>query len=93
MEKRLRELMGHQDIWLFLKSSNGWLKDVEILDIDSDIVTFRYQNESNSETKVWEKTTKLKNILEIDVRVAAIPKCEQKLQDMRNRFTRLMEQE
>lgn len=93
MEKRLRELMGHPDIWLFLKSSNGWLKNVEILDIDSDTVSFRYQNESSSETKVWEKTTRLKNILEIDVRVAAIPKCEQKLQNMRNRFTRLMEQE
>ena len=93
MEKRLKELMGHPDIWLFLKSSNGWLKNVEILDIDSDTVSFRYQNESSSETKVWEKTTRLKNILEIDVRVAAIPKCEQKLQNMRNRFTRLMEQE
>lgn len=93
MEKKLKELMGHSDIWLFLKSSNGWLKNVEILDIDSDTVSFRYQNESSSETKVWEKTTRLKNILEIDIRVAAIPKCEQKLQNMRNRFTRLMEQE
>ena len=93
MEKKLKELMGHSDIWLFLKSSNGWLKNVEILDIDSDTVSSRYQNESSSETKVWEKTTRLKNILEIDIRVAAIPKCEQKLQNMRNRFTRLMEQE
>ena len=93
MEQKLRELIGKSNIWLFIKSSNGWVKNVEILDVDSEILSFRYQHESSAETKVWEKTTRLENILEIDIRVTAIPKCEEKLQDMRNRFTRLLEQE
>lgn len=92
MEKKLKELMGQSDIWLFVKSSNGWVKNVEILDVDTDTVCFRYQHESVSETKVWEKTTRLENILEIDIRVAAVPKCETKLQDMRDKFTRLLEE-
>ena len=93
METKLRELIGRSNIWLYVKSSNGWLKDVEIIDVGSDILTFRYQHESSSEVKVWEKTTRLDNILEIDIRLAAVPKCEQKIQDMRNKFTRLLEQE
>ena len=93
MEKKLKELVGQSDIWLFIKSSNGWVKNVEILEVDSETVSFRYQHESSAEVKVWEKVTRLDNVLEIDIRVAAIPKSEEKLQDVRNRLTRLLEQE
>ena len=93
METKLRELIGQSNIWLYVKSSNGWLKDVEILDVGSQTLTFRYQHESSFEVKIWEKTTRLDNILEIDVRLVTVPKCEQKIQDMRNKFTRLLEQE
>lgn len=93
MEKKLRELIGQSDIWLFVNSSNGWVKNVEILDVNSDTVTFRYQNETPIEIKVWEKTTRLKNILEIDVRIATIPKCEHKLNSMKDQLSRLLEQE
>ena len=93
MENKLKELVGQSDIWLFVRSSNGWVKNVEILDVNSETVSFRYQHESIAETKVWEKTTRLENILEIDIRVAAIPKCEERLQDVRNKFTRLLEEQ
>ncbi len=93
MERKLRELIGQSDVWLFINSSSGWVKNVEILDVDSSTVTFRYQHESSAEVKVWEKTTRLDNILEIDLRVAAVPKCEQKLNGVRDKFTRLLEQE
>ncbi|MEM8830313.1 MAG: DUF6679 family protein [Cyanobacteria bacterium P01_G01_bin.19] len=91
MESRLKELIGHSDIWLYVKSSNGWIKNVEILDVNSETISFRYQHESNTETKVWEKMTRLDNILEIDVRVATVPKCEQKLQDVKDKLSRLLE--
>ena len=92
MNKKLKELIGQSNIWLFLKSSDGWVKNVEILDVDLETVSFRYQHESNSETKVWEKTTRLENVLEIDIRITTIPKCEQRLQNMRNKLTRLLEE-
>lgn len=93
MESKLKELIGQPNIWLYVKSSNGWLKNVEILEVGSDLVTFRYQHESSAEVKIWEKTTRIDNILEIDIRLVAVPKCEQKIQEVRNRFTRLLEQE
>jgi hypothetical protein len=93
MEQKLRELIGQSDIWLFIKSSNGWVKNVEILDVAGETLTFRYQHESTAEVKVWEKTTRLDNILEIDIRVVAVPKCEETLNGMRDKFTKLLEQE
>ncbi|MEL6495151.1 MAG: DUF6679 family protein [Cyanobacteria bacterium J06623_7] len=93
MESKLQELIGQPNVWLYVQSSNGWLKNVEILEVESDTLTFRYQHESNSEVKVWEKTTRLDNILEIDVRVVAVPKCDRKIQDMKDRLGRLLEQE
>ncbi|MGH8000327.1 MAG: DUF6679 family protein, partial [Brasilonema sp.] len=56
MESKLRELIGQSNVWLFVKSSNGWLKNVEILDVSCDIVTFRYEHESEVEKRIWEKT-------------------------------------
>jgi len=93
MENKLRELIGQSNVWLYIKSSNGWLKNVEILDVESGIITFRYQHESSEEIKVWEKTTRIENVLEIDLRLVAVPKCEEKIQGMRDKFTRLLEQE
>lgn len=93
MEDKLRELIGQSNVWLFIQSSNGWLKNVEILEVESETITFRYQHESISEVKVWEKTTRLENILEIDVRLVAVPKGEHEIRDMRNKLTRILEQE
>ena len=93
MESKLRQLIGQPNVWLFVKSSNGWLKNVEILEVDPQTITFRYQHESASEIKVWEKTTRLDNILEVDIRLVAVPKCEQQISQMKQKFTRLLEQE
>lgn len=93
MESKLRALIGQENVWLYVKSSNGWLKDVEILEVESDIITFRYQHESSAEVKIWEKTTRLNNILEIDVRLVSVPKCQQEIQNMRDKLTKILEQE
>lgn len=62
MKSKLKELIGLPNVWLFVKSSNGWLKNVEILDVNFDTVTFRYEHESDIENRVWEKTTRIDNI-------------------------------
>lgn len=93
MESKLKELIGQPNVWLYVKSSNGWVKNVEILDVNSDTVTFRYEHESATEFKVWEKTTRIDNILEIDLRITAVPKCEQKMKGMKEQLSRLLEQE
>ncbi|MGB6300952.1 MAG: DUF6679 family protein [Rivularia sp. (in: cyanobacteria)] len=93
METKLQELIGQQNVWLLVKSSNGWLKNVDILDVNSDTVTFRYESESEVDKKVWEKTTRIDNIAEIEIRLMAMPKGNQKIQDLRQKFSKLLEQE
>jgi ABC-type histidine transport system ATPase subunit len=93
MENKLKELMGKPNVWLYVKSSNGWIKNVEILEVNHETVTFRYEHESEFESKVWEKTTRLDNIVEVDLRVLAVPKDKQQIENMRQKLTRLLEQE
>ncbi|BAZ45346.1 hypothetical protein NIES4102_23670 [Chondrocystis sp. NIES-4102] len=93
METKLKQLIGQSDIWLFIRSSNGWVKNVEILEVEQETVTFRYQHESLEESKIWEKTTRLENILEVDVRLVCVPKAEEKINDVRAKLTRILEQE
>ena len=93
MESKLRELIGLPNVWLFVKSSNGWLKNVEILDVNLDTVTFRYEHESDVENRVWEKTTRIDNIAEIEVRLLTLPRGDKQVQEIKNRLSKLLEQE
>jgi len=93
MESKLRELIGQANVWLFVKSSNGWLKNVEILDVQAETVTFRYEHESEIDRKLWEKTTRIDNIAEIEVRLLAMPKSDRQVQEMKNRLSKLLEQD
>ncbi|MEO0688189.1 MAG: DUF6679 family protein [Cyanobacteria bacterium J06649_11] len=93
METKLQELIGQPNVWLLVKTSNGWLKNVDILDVNSDTVTFRYESESEVEKKVWEKTTRIDNIAEIEIRLMSLPKGNKKIQDLRQKFSKLLEQE
>lgn len=93
MESKLKELIGQNNVWLFVKSSNGWLKNVEILDVSSDTVTFRYEHESDTEKRIWEKTTRIDNIAEIEVRLLTLPKNDKQVQDIKQRLSKLLEQE
>lgn len=93
MESKLKELIGQPNVWLLVKSSNGWLKNVDILDVNSDTVTFRYESESEVERRIWEKTTRIDNIAEIEIRLVAMPKDNKKIQGLRQKFSKLLEEE
>ena len=93
MESKLQELIGQPNVWLLVKSSNGWLKNVDILDVNSDTVTFRYESESEVDRKIWEKTTRIDNIAEIEIRLMAMPKGNKKIQALRHKFSQLIEEE
>ncbi len=93
MEKKLRELVGQSSVWLYVKSSNGWFKNVEILEVTHTTITFRYESESEVERKLWEKTTRIDNIAEVEVRLLTVPKVDKKLDAIRGQLSRLLEKE
>ena len=34
-------------VWVFLKDQQCWLEDATVVDVDSDLVTFRYEEEDD----------------------------------------------
>lgn len=94
MESKLRELVGKPGVWLYIQSSNGWFKNVEILEVGADMLTFRYESESDTERRVWEKTTRISNVAEIEVRLVVIPKHNNpQLADIRGQLSRLLQKD
>ena len=94
MEGKLRDLIGKPGVWLYIQSSSGWFKNVEILEVGDNMLTFRYESESDTERKVWEKTTRIDNVSEIEVRLVVVPKTNNpQLADIRGQLSRLMQQD
>ena len=94
MEGKLKELVGKPGIWLYIQSSNGWFKNVEILEVGDNVLTFRYESESDIERKVWEKTTRIDNVAEIEVRLVVVPKINNpQLADVRGQLSRLLQKD
>ncbi len=93
MESKLRELIGKSNVWLYIQSGKGWVKDVEILDVNAETLTFRYEYQSRSETKIWEKTTRINNVLEIDIRLPDLPEGDLQIENMRDRLSQMWEGE
>lgn len=91
MEGKLKELVGKPGVWLYIQSSSGWFKNVEILEVGNSVLTFRYESESDTERKTWEKTTRIANVSEIEVRLIVIPKPNNpQLADVRGQLSRLL---
>ncbi|MFE4107878.1 DUF6679 family protein [Almyronema epifaneia] len=93
MEQKLKDLVGQPNVWLFLKSSGGWFKDVHILDVSAEVVTFRYEHESNDEKRLWEKTTRLENVAEVEVKLLAMPKDGKQVSQLKDQLSQLLEQD
>lgn len=94
MEGKLKDLIGKPGVWLYIQSSSGWFKNVEILEVGDNMLTFRYESESDTERKIWEKTTRVDNVSEIEVRLVVVPKQNNpQLADIRGQLSRLMQQE
>jgi hypothetical protein len=94
MEDKLKELVGKPGVWLYIQSSQGWFKNVEILEVGNNVLTFRYESESDTERKVWEKTTRTDNVSEIEVRLVVVPKMNNpQLADIRGQLSKLLQKE
>jgi hypothetical protein len=93
MREKLQELIGQANVWLYIKSSSGWVRNAQVLEVTDKTVTFRYEHETATERRYWEKTTRIKNISEIDVKLLSFPKEETQVAHLKHKFTDLLERE
>jgi hypothetical protein len=93
MREKLRELVGRPNVWLYVKSTSSWIRNAQILDVTDKTVTFRYEHEVENEKRFWEKTTRIKNITEVDVKLLTLPKQDDQVAAIKDRLKNLLEQE
>lgn len=93
MKEKLRDLIGQPHVWLYVKSTSSWIRNAQILDVTEDSVTFRYEHEVENEKRLWEKTTRIENISEIDIKLLTLPKHDAQVSAIKNRLKNLLEQE
>ena len=51
-----------REVSLFLRDQQHWIERARILDIEGDLVTFRYETEDDDEICAWEEMVRLDSI-------------------------------
>lgn len=64
---------GHE-VCLFLRDQQRWIERAQILDIEGDLVTLRYETEEDDETCAWEEMVRLESIGSVTRKLASVPK-------------------
>ena len=61
-------------VWVFLKDQQCWLEDATVVDVDADLVTFRYEEEDDEaeERLSWEVCVRLDSIGAVSTRLATV---------------------
>jgi hypothetical protein len=61
-------------VWVFLKDQQCWLEDATVVEVDADLVTFRYEEEDDDadERMSWEVCVRLDSIGAVSTRLATV---------------------
>jgi hypothetical protein len=63
-----------QEVWIFLRDQQRYIERAKIIDIEGNLVTFRYETEEEDEISSWEDIVPLESIGAITRKLAAVPK-------------------
>ena len=67
-----------REVQIFLRDQQRWVESATILNIEGDLVTFRYEEEDEDEICAWEEMVRVESIGAISQKLASVPKgsCE-----------------
>ncbi|APD48234.1 MULTISPECIES: DUF6679 family protein [unclassified Synechococcus] len=57
-------------IWVFLRDQQRWIEQALVVEIEGDLVTFRYDAEEDDESHSWEESVRLRSIGAVSTRLA-----------------------
>lgn len=61
-----------QEVCIFLRDQQRWIERAQILDIEGDLVTLRYETEEDDETCAWEEMVRLESIGSVTRKLASV---------------------
>lgn len=64
---------GHE-VSIFLRDQQRWIERAQVLDIEGDLVTVRYETEEDDENCAWEEMIRLESIGSVTRKLASVPK-------------------
>jgi hypothetical protein len=62
------------DVSVFLRDQQRWIEDAQIIALEGDIVTIRYEMEEDYETSSWEEIVRLDSIGSLSRKLASVPR-------------------
>ncbi|HIK29619.1 MAG: hypothetical protein N3E45_16100 [Oscillatoriaceae bacterium SKW80] len=63
-----------REVSIFLRDQQRWIERARILDIEGDLVTLRYEEETEDEICSWEEMVRLESIGAITQKLASVPR-------------------
>jgi len=70
------------DVWIYLRDQGRWLERAQILDIEGDVVTIRYETEDDDEVCSWEEMVRLESIGAVTQRLSSFAKTSMSSNDL-----------
>jgi hypothetical protein len=61
-----------QEVWVFLRDQQRWLERAQIVDIEGDLVTLRYETDEEDEVCSWEEMVRLESIGAVTRKLASV---------------------
>jgi len=63
-----------REVQLYLRDQQRWIESATILNIEGDLVTFRYETEDEDEVCAWEEMVRVESIGAVNQKIATVPK-------------------
>ena len=63
-----------REVQLYLRDQQRWIESATILNIEGDLVTFRYETEDEDEVCSWEEMVRVESIGAVNRKLATVPK-------------------
>lgn len=62
------------DVSVFLRDQQRWIEDAQIIAIEGDVVSIRYEMDEDYENSSWEEFVRLESIGAISRKLASVPR-------------------
>jgi hypothetical protein len=63
-----------REVNLFLRDQQRWIERAQILDVEGDLVTLRYETDDEDEVCAWEEMVRLESIGAVQQKLASVPR-------------------
>ncbi|QEY33456.1 hypothetical protein EVJ50_08435 [Synechococcus sp. RSCCF101] len=69
--KLYRYCTDKQPVWVFLRDQQRWIEEAEVVELEGDLVTLRYDSDDDEDVQRWEESVRLDSIGAVSIQLAS----------------------